>query len=610
MIAARGDPGRAVWRVCFRRPGRNGGNGPLGREIVKEYSYFSGRRRVDEGPKFWHGENHNGRVIGMRRLLLSSAAVLLLAVPAGLGGCALRMGAVSDAPYQLEILHTNDTHSYMAGMDQYRNACLDPDSPCVGGAGRLVAELRRLQAGRDNVLALDAGDRFQGTLLYTVNQWPMLADLDALLGYDAMTLGNHEFDEGCETLADFIRALNTPVLAANLVPGPTCPLRELDGIRPYEVRDVAGRQVGIVGLANPDVDKLAAPCRDMRFADSAETLRAVVAQLEKKGVDIIVAVTHLGLAADRALARAVEGVDIIVGGHSHSWLASGDTPGSVLSGAEGPYPVVERSPDGHPVLVVTAKYGTEYLGDLHVSFDGDGVPISWGGAAERLEASIPPAPDVTARLRPYAETLDQFRSTVLGEHHITYVDGMDACRSGDCLAGMLQTDAMLDYGRAHGAVAALSNGGSLRAPLKAGPITRGDVLAVMPFGNALVIREYSGADLLAALEFSAGVENGKGARLLQSAGLRYRFDPARPEGQRLIAAELVDDQGRARLIRPEERYKVVLLDFLARGGDGYDMLTRGAVVEAPDPVDVDVFAAYVRAHSPLSMPRDGRILKP
>lgn len=546
-----------------------------------------------------------------RRLFGIWAAAAWLAVSAGWGGlagCAWRTPSVAEAPFDMEIVHVNDTHSYVAGMDTYGSACLDPDTPCVGGMGRLAAEVRRLRTDRNNVLVLDAGDRFQGTLFYTVNKWPMLADLDPLVGYDAMTLGNHEFDEGCDTLADFIRALDTPVLAANLEPGPTCPLRDLEGIRPYEVRELAGRKVGIVGLANPDVAKLAAPCGDMRFTDSAETLRRSVAELEKRGVDIIVAVTHLGLSVDRDLARSVEGVDIIVGGHSHSRLASGAESGVAADGAEGPYPVVERSPRGHPVLVVTAKYGTEYLGDLHVAFDGDGVPVSWGGTAERLEASIPPAPDVTARLASYAGALDRFRSTVLGEHHLQYADGMDACRSGDCLAGMLQTDAMLDYGRTRGAVAALSNGGSLRAPLAAGPITQGDVLAVMPFGNALVIREYSGADLLAALEFSAGVENGKGARLLQPAGLRYRFDPARPDGQRLISAELVDERGEARPIEATGRYKVVLLDFLARGGDGYAMLARGTVVEAPDPVDADVFAAYVRAHSPLPMPRDGRIL--
>ena len=98
--------------------------------------------------------------------------------------------------------------------------------------------------------------------------------------------------------------------------------------------------------------------------------------------------------------------------------------------------------------------------------------------------------------------------------------------------------------------------------------------------------------------------------MLQPAGLRYRFDPALPEGHRLLAAELVDEQGGVRPLDPAGRYKVVLLDFLARGGDGYDMLKRGTVVEAPDPVDADVFAAYVRAHSPLPMPRVGRILKP
>lgn len=374
-------------------------------------------------------------------------------------------------------------------------------------------------------------------------------------------------------------------------------------------RTVRGHKVGIVGLANPAVAQLAAPCPDMRFSDSAATLRKAVAALEGQGVTCIIALTHLGLGEDRELARTVEGVDIIMGGHSHSLLAAGEAPGKAKARAEGPYPVVETSPAGHPVLVVTAAYGTQYLGDLRVTFDGNGVPVRWTGAAQFLDAAILPDPAVSAALTRYAGQLDAFRSVKLGEHHLRYADGMDACRSGDCLGGMLVTDAMLDYGRAFGAVAALTNGGSLRAPLRAGTITQGDVLEVLPFGNSLVIRDYSGADLLAALEFSADVEGGAGARLLQPAGLRYAFDPARPVGSRLLSAELVDAAGGTRPVEATGRYKVVVPDFLARGGDGYEWLTRGAVVTAPDPLDVDMVGAYVRAHSPLPLPQDGRIVK-
>lgn len=297
--------------------------------------------------------SRGGTSVKHRPFGIEAALLLVLFVACcGLSGCGLRLtSAPADVPFELEIMHVNDTHSYVAGMDKHGGACLDPAEPCVGGLGRLAAELRRLRADRDNVLVLDAGDRFQGTLFYTVNKWPMLAELDGLVGYDATTLGNHEFDEGCDVLADYIRALDTPVLAANLEPGPACPLRGLEGVRPYEVRDVAGRKVGLVGLANPDAVRLAAPCADTRFTDSAEALRSAVAELDRQGVDIIVAVTHLGLSADRDLARTVEGVDVIVGGHSHSWLASGPVPDLAAPGAEGPYPVVERSPIGFTAAV-------------------------------------------------------------------------------------------------------------------------------------------------------------------------------------------------------------------------------------------------------------------
>lgn len=551
------------------------------------------------------------RPLSPRRFTASAALfVVLLALP-GLSGCVVRTSGTVDSSFEIHSLHTNDTHSYVAGMDKYGGACLDPTAaaPCTGGTGRLVAMARAAEAAGDDPLLLDAGDQFQGTLFYTVNKWPMLAELDAMVGYDAMTLGNHEFDEGCDTLADFIRALKVPVLAANLEPGPDCPLRNLPQIHPYVVRTVRGHQVGIVGLANPDVEHLAGPCPDTRFTDSAAALRKAVTVLEGQGVHCIIAVTHLGLDKDRELARAVEGVDIIVGGHTHSLLATGDTPGSTKKGAEGPYPVVETSPTGHPVLIVTGPYGTQYLGDLRVTFDKNGVPIRWAGAAKFLDAAIPPDPAVSAALARYADQLDAFRAVALGEHHLSYPDGMNACRSGDCLGGLLVSDAMLDYGRSYGAVAALTNGGSLRAPLRPGIITQGDILEVMPFGNTLLIREYTGADLLAALEFSADVDGGVGPRLLQPAGLRYAFDPALPAGRRLLSAELVDEAGNARPIKADGRYKVVLIDFLARGGDGYAWLTRGNVVSAPDPLDVDVLGAYVRKHSPLPMPKDGRINK-
>lgn len=527
----------------------------------------------------------------MKRFLPFALALALL-----LPACAARSPRPGQ-PLELVLLHTNDTHSYAAGMDGYGNACV-VSADCAGGMGRIAARVRQERRTADNVLALDAGDQFQGTLFFTVNGWPMLTALDNQVGYDAATLGNHEFDRGCAQLADYIASLKYPILAANLDAGPACPLNGLS-LRPFVVRTVRGVKVGIVGLANPDVRTLAAACPHTRFIGSEEALEKAVSELERQGVRHVIAVTHLGLPADRDLARRVDGVDVIIGGHTHSYLG----PDS----SEGPYPIVEHAPSGQPVLIVTAKFATEYLGELRITFDAQGVPARWDGAATRLEPSIPPDPAVEETVAACAAPLETFRAQTLGRNDVAFADGMEACRRGDCLAGMIVADAMLDYGRAYGATVALTNGGGMRAPLKRGMITQGDLLSVLPFGNMLVIREYDGARLLAALEHGVADEKGEGPRLLQTAGLRYRFDPSRPPGRRILSAERRDADGTAQPLDRAARYVVVLPSYLAQGGDGYTMLTEGTIVAAPDPMDADIVSAYIKARSPLPMPRAGRI---
>lgn len=527
----------------------------------------------------------------MKRVLFL-AFILSLLLP----GC-VRDIRQPGQPLELVLLHTNDTHSYVAGRDKYGNACV-ASADCTGGMGRIATVVRDERRAEDNVLVVDAGDQFQGTLFFTVNGWSMLADLDNLVGYDAATLGNHEFDRGCEPLAGYIRALHYPILAANLTPGPDCPLHALS-IRPYTVRTIRNVKVGLIGLANPDIASLAAPCPQTRFIGSADALRKAVAELERQGVDHVIVLSHLGLPVDRELACTVDGVDVIVGGHTHSYLG----PGS----SEGPYPIVEHAPSGQPVLVVTAKFATEYLGKLRVAFDAAGVPARWNGATIRLEPGITPDPAVEAKIADYEKPLETFRSQILGRNDLVFADGMEACRKGDCLSGMIVVDAMLDYGRDHGATLALTNGGGMRAPLKRGTVTQGDLLAVLPFGNMLVIREYDGAQLLAALEHGVSGEKGEGPRILQAAGLRYRFDASRPIGQRILSAEQIGADGKVSSLAKAGRYTVVLPVYLSQGGDGYSMLADGKVVSAPDPMDADIVGEYIKAQSPLALPQSGRI---
>lgn len=497
---------------------------------------------------------------------------------------------------ELLLLHTNDTHSHIAGIDR-KGAFAVSEDGSTGGHARIAWAVRKAKKEKDNVLALDAGDQFQGTLFYTVNKWPMLVELDKFIPFDAMTMGNHEYDEGCGEAAEFTRKVPFPVLAANLKPQGKCPMLQ-SKTQPYLIKTIRGVKVGVIGLANDEVKEVSQACPDTQFEKASETLARLVKELEAQGVHHIVALTHLGLPADRKLARTVDGVDVIVGGHTHSYLG----PGS----KEGPYPVVEHSPSGQPVLVVTAKRATQYLGELNIVFDKQGVPLAWEGAAKELTPDNPVDPEVSALVKKYEASLQEYTARKIGSHSLDLPDGMEACRQGECLGGMVETDAMLEYGRQYGATIAMANGGGVRGPLPKGDITLSHLMTMLPFDGKFRVRELTGSQILAGLEHGVAGENGRGPSLLQVAGLRYTVDASKPAGSRIQKAVLYDGHKEAR-IDPKAKYKVVLPSYLVKGGDGFTML-KGKAVTKKKGRDIDVMLDYLRRHDPLPKPETGRIV--
>ncbi len=516
-----------------------------------------------------------------------------------LNGCARQPvpDQSESAGLELIILHANDTHSFIAGIDKYGNASFD-EKKSRGGLGRIVSAINSEKKLHDNVIALDAGDQFQGTLFYSVNKWPMIADFDRFMPWDAMTLGNHEFDEGCLELYKFIDKLKFPVLAANLRPEKGCPLSKAD-IPSHLIKTIRGVKVGIIGLANDEVVDLSAACPHTKFSSARETLSEEAKKLEAQGVKCIIALTHLGLPADKQLARSVDGVDVIVGGHTHSYLG----PGS----AEGPYPTVEYSPSGKPVLVVTAKRAAQYLGKLQVSFDKDGIPVSWEGEAKELENTVTPDPQISRLTENYLQTLEKFRSEKIAVQNNHFPDGMDACRENDCLSGMVTVDAMLDFARKFDASAAICNGGAMRAALPSGQITKGDLLTIYPFGNVFMVREFSGEQLLEALEHGAAEEGGKGPRLLQAAGLSYAVDGSLPAGKRISRVMISDGKGSMQPLSMKKTYKIALTDYLIGGGDGYAVLKEGKYISSPQVLIMEIVEKYLKQNSPLKLPEGKRI---
>lgn len=532
-------------------------------------------------------------MIRKRSLLFVLLAFLLAA-----GGTVL---AQDDAPFPLTIIHTNDEHSHH-----------DPNSAGDGGIARQASVIAQIRAAVRNTILVDGGDRFTGTLYHQQYRGQDNAQLMNMLGYEAMTPGNHEFDDGPDTLAAFINAVDFPVVSANITVSDDSPLAGL--MVPYAVLEVNGQQIGIIGLTTAETPILSSPGDGVTFSDAyAADVQTVADELTAQGINKIVLLTHLGFGVDVDLAAQISNVDVIVGGHSHTLL------GNAYTAAEFPYPAEATSASGEPVVIVQAGGGSSlYLGRLDTVFDSAGVLTNWSGDSIFMSRFITPDPLVDALLDELSGPIEALKATEIGSSSV-FLDGDRAvCRAAECNLGNLIADAMRSE---TGAQLAITNGGGIRSSIPIGAdtpedltletpmiVTLGDVLTVLPFGNLTATFGLSGADVVAALENGVSqVESGAG-RFPQVSGLRYTFDPAAAPGSRIVSVEVQGADGSFSPIDPEAMYTVASNDFMRGGGDGYSMFRDNAVnpYDFGRPLD-QVLADYIAANSPVSPQVEGRV---
>ena len=516
-------------------------------------------------------------------------------------------GPPTEDGFTLVLMHTNDVHARIEQFNKYGGFC-DEDAAnegkCFGGVARRMTKIREIRAEFPDALLLDAGDEFQGTLFFTQYKGEATREFMQTLGYDAMTVGNHEFDAGPETLAKFVQEAGFPVLGANVDAEADPALKGL--LKPYTILDVNGTQVGLIGVISPLTGILSNAGPNVQFTDPVEAVKKYTAELEDQGVKIIVVLSHLGYRADQDLAAQVEGVDIIVGGHTHTFLSN------TSDKAKGPYPTVVESARGEPVLIVQDYAYGKYLGFLKTTFSADGVAQSWEGEPILLDANVEQDPEVLARVQELAEPLNELRKKVIGETAVDLDGSRESCRFGECTMGNLVTDAILWATEAQGVQIALQNGGGIRASIPKGPVTVGQVLEVLPFGNTIATFEIKGADLLAALENGVSradnPENEGTGRFLQVAGLRYAWDPSKPVGERIVSVEVRNADGEWEPLDPEAVYKVAANNFIRNGGDEYAVFAEKAM-NAYDfgPVLADAVMDYIAQHSPVHAEIEGRI---
>ncbi|MDQ0419080.1 5'-nucleotidase [Peteryoungia aggregata LMG 23059] len=508
------------------------------------------------------------------------------------------------ADFELNILHINDLHSRIEAISKSDSTCSADDAAkneCFGGIARVktAIDTRRAELSGKNVLTLDAGDQFQGSLFYTTYKSAPIADFMNGIGFDAMAIGNHEFDDGPEELAKFIDALKFPMISGNTLAGLNSPVA--DKFKPYIVKDFAGEKVAVVSVLATDTDETSSPGDSVLFADEIGYLKEAVAEIEGQGIDKIVLLSHVGYVKDQEIAAAVDGIDVIVGGHSHTLLSNTDEK------AAGPYPTMVKNPAGKDVPIVQAYAYSKYLGDLTVVFDDAGVVKTATGEPKLLDASVTPDAGFVAKVAELAGPIEELKLKEIGATAEAVDGARDTCRSVECSMGNLVADAMVDRLSDQGITIAIQNGGGLRASIDAGTVTMGEVLTVLPFQNTLASFQLKGSDIVAALENGVSqVEEGAG-RFPQVSGLKYTADLNKPAGSRITSVEVKEGDAFV-AIDANKVYGVATNNYMRSGGDGYKIFATGGQ-NAYDfgPGLEAVVADYIAKNSPYKPYTDGRI---
>ncbi|MBN1448246.1 MAG: bifunctional metallophosphatase/5'-nucleotidase [Bacteroidetes bacterium] len=496
----------------------------------------------------------------MRYILI----LLLLAVP-----------ATAQETVDLTILHYNDFHAQNTPTTlSVRTENGKSERVPVGGSAVLKAMIERERATVPNPLLLHAGDDFQGTPISSITKGRSQFELLELMQPDVMTLGNHEFDYGTENLRTLLPTVTFPIVSANLWDKS----RGAPFVPRYRILHRDGLAIGVIGLAPPDLSTLTLRenVRDLDVLPPAMAVRNTMNELERNhGIRFVIVLSHMGFDQDSLLAEAVEGIDVIVGGHSHSAL------------------FVPKRVNGS--VIVQAGSSGRWLGRLALTVDaGKGTVLnSFGELLPTRVDGVTPDPVVAARVAALEAVVDSGFGEVIGE----LVHDWKRSSGAESNVGNWMTDVMRDFAKAD---VAFQNSGGIRKDLPAGPITLRDIWEVSPFGNEFVTFTVTGAELLGMIRYQALVTG----EFCQVSGLRYTYDYTVPE-EDALRAEI-----NGMPVDPVKTYSVATNNYV--GGHLHDVFglpEKEVTVQPvyPAHVDRDVLIEYVRKQQRIDSRIEARI---
>ena len=541
------------------------------------------------------------------------------------------------AAVTLTLLHTNDTHSRIESFT---------DTILQGGVARrkTLIEQARAEAGAGNTLLVDAGDFSQGTTFY--NAWEGSESIMAMndMGYDAATLGNHEFDLGPARLARALKgeaisiagtAYSTeapafPLVATNLDIRDESLLKGLP--RKYAIIEKGGQKYGVIGVVTADLPVISNLGGKVKMLDYVKSVNSASALLASLGVNKIILLSHAGYGVDIQKAADLRGVDIIVSGHDHALLGDAATiDAATSSGAYtqspfivGAYPTEKTDRDGNKVLVVSDYEWGRWLGRLEVSFSADGKVLSGSNKSMFVDGrAVAEDAALAAKVATYKAPVAAFSNVLIGTSAMNFSAARGSAspfslgvRSGETVLGNLILDLMQAATRmSDNAVAAFSNGGGLRADIAQGDVTFGQALSVLPFGNTLYVMDLTGQDVIDLLEQSANAVGGGGfLQLSKDLRMTYCADAATCANPLKAGGKVTAISIAGQPVDTTKTYRLATNNFTAAGGDGYSVLANackrpGNYCRDTGIVLLDLLVDRLKTGEALSASLDGRITR-
>lgn len=498
---------------------------------------------------------------------VATAFVAALIVVAGVSNAAAQKA-------KLTFLHLNDVYE------------ISPKQG-IGGFAPLMTLLRQERARAPEAITTLGGDLVGSSMMSGITKGTQMIELTNAIGLDVAVVGNHELDFGIEVFKQRMAESRYPWLATNM----TAP----DGVlfpntHASHIRKVGEITIGFFGLITPETEHLSNTGATVKYLPVLETARTMVKQLRDQGADVIVALTHVSLADDRALAKQVKGIDIILGGHDHD-------PMMIYEGG---------------VFIFKAGYDAHYLGVAEFDVDkqkterGTRVtvrPTTW---RYLTTASVAPDPEIAAIVKKHDDKLDADLKVPVGKIAVELDSRRATVRQREAAIGNLIADAIRDFVKAD---VAITNGGGIRGDRTYEPgttLTRKDVLTELPFGNITVLIELSGAELRQALEEGVSQVEDRAGRFPHVSGMRFTFDAKRPKGARVLEVAVAGvplDAG--------AKYRVATNDYMFEGGDGYATLTKGKAIvdKSAGTLMASVVMDYIAQRGEVAPMVEGRIVE-